>query len=174
MKISPAEIENYPGYFIRRLQQMAVALFAEEAQDWGVTPVQYAALSAVSRHPGMDQRTLAQQIHFDTSTIGSVIDRLEARGWLERRLNPGDRRVRLLHATPEGVTLLQQAEPAVLRVQQRILAPLPPEQRTRFVQSMMALVAAWDADAGSNAPGPAADEAQGTRKRGRPARARNT
>ena len=174
MKISPAEIENYPGYFIRRLQQMAVALFTDEVQDWGITPVQYAALSAVSRHPGMDQRTLAQQIHFDTSTIGSVIDRLEARAWLERRLSPQDRRVRLLHATPEGLALLRKAEPAVLRVQQRILAPLPAGQRTQFVQSMMALVAAWDADAASEVPASALADVQGTRKRGRPARARSS
>jgi asparagine N-glycosylation enzyme membrane subunit Stt3 len=62
MDYQPAELENYPGYHIRRLQQIAVAVFMEETQEFGVTPVQYAALSAVLRQPGMDQRTLARQM----------------------------------------------------------------------------------------------------------------
>ena len=96
MQYQPAELENYPGYHIRRLQQIAVAVFMEETEEFGVTPVQYAALSAVLRQPGIDQRTLARNIGFDTSTIGSVIDRLEARGLMLRNANPTDRRVRLL------------------------------------------------------------------------------
>lgn len=145
MHFRPAEIERYPGYFIRRLQQMAVAFFMEETQDWEVTPVQYAALSAVMRHPGIDQRTLARLIRFDTSTIGSVIDRLEARQWLARSNSPTDRRVRLLNLTPEGAHLLEEAEPAVLRAQQRMLEPLPSEQHPQFMQAMAALVHAYDA-----------------------------
>ena len=70
----PAHIEDLPGFHIRRLQQIAVAVFLEETQASGITPVQYAALTAVGRQQGIDQRTLARTIGFDTSTIGSVID----------------------------------------------------------------------------------------------------
>ena len=48
-----------PGYYIRRLQQIAVAIFLQETQAHGITPVQYAALYAALRQPGLDQRTLA-------------------------------------------------------------------------------------------------------------------
>ncbi|MEB2347550.1 MAG: MarR family transcriptional regulator [Comamonadaceae bacterium] len=152
MSLHPEEIEHYPGYFIRRLQQMAVARFMEETQAHGVTPVQYAALSAVQRHPGMDQRTLAQSIHFDTSTIGSVIDRLEARGWLVRGASATDRRVRLLTLTPEGERLLEAVEPAVQRAQQRMLDPLPERQRQQFLRTMATLVRACDAPAQDGTP----------------------
>ncbi len=144
MDHTPVEPENYPGYYIRRLQQIAVAVFMEEALDCGVTPVQYAALSAVLRQPGEDQRTLARLIGFDTSTIGSVIDRLEARGLMTRSSKPEDRRVRLLHVTPEGRALLEAAEPAVLRAQQRMLDPLPPTQRAQFMALLATVVDAND------------------------------
>ncbi len=140
MDYQPAELENYPGYHIRRLQQIAVAVFMEETQDFGVTPVQYAALSAVLRHPGMDQRTLARRIGFDTSTIGSVVDRLEARGLMVRNTSPNDRRVRLLEVTADGRALLMEAEPSVLRAQQRMLDPLPEDRRAQFMEMMAILV----------------------------------
>lgn len=128
-----AALEHQPGYLIRRLQQIAVAIFLEETQGHGVTPVQYAALYTALRQPGLDQRSLAATIGFDTSTIGGVIDRLERRGLIERRASPTDRRVRLLHVTPDGAALVDTLVPAMLKAQQRMLAPLPEAERGHFL-----------------------------------------
>ena len=137
--LSP-DLEDLPGFHIRRLQQIAVAVFLEETQEHGLTPVQYAAMAAVQRQPELDQRTLARTIGFDTSTIGSVIDRLEARGLMRRNASPTDRRVRLLTLTPDGDTLLAEVQPGMLRAQARMLDPLPPEQRETFMQMLKVLV----------------------------------
>jgi DNA-binding MarR family transcriptional regulator len=152
----PAELEHYPGHYIRRLQQIAVAVFMEETREFGVTPVQYAAMSAVLRQPGVDQRTLARSIGLDTSTIGSVVDRLEARELVERRNSPVDRRVRLLHVTPQGQALLIAAEPSVLRAQQRMLDPLPADRRAQFTESLAFLIRENDALGRDAAEGEAA------------------
>ena len=145
MDYCPVELENYPGFHIRRLQQIAVAVFMEETQKWGVTPVQYGALSAVSRRPGVDQRTLARLIGYDTSTIGSVIDRLQTRGLVVRRSSPTDRRVWLLYPTDEGRSLLMQAESSVLRAQERMLDPLPEDKRAQFMELLACLTRQDDA-----------------------------
>lgn len=137
-----ASIEAQPGDHIRRLQQIAVALFLEETQAQGITPVQFATLSAAHRQPGLDQRSLAAAIGFDTSTIGGVIDRLERRGLIERRASPSDRRVRLLQVTAAGEALLSDAVPGMLEAQRRILAPLRPADRPRFVAMLETLVEA--------------------------------
>lgn len=133
-------LEAQPGHCIRRLHQIAVALFMDETAGSGVTPVQFAALTAVHDQPGLDQRTLAASIAFDTSTIGGVIDRLEKRGLMLRRTSPADRRVRLLELTAAGEALLQTLLPAVLRTQERLLAPLPAEQRALFGTLLQAAV----------------------------------
>lgn len=136
------DLESLPGHYIRRLQQIAVAIFLQETGSHGVTPVQYAALQKVGDAPGVDQRTLARSIGLDTSTIAGVVDRLEARGLMLRNASPEDRRVRLLSLTDEGNALLNAIEPAMLRAQERILDPLPPAERTEFMRMLRALVTA--------------------------------
>jgi DNA-binding MarR family transcriptional regulator len=139
---TPPDLEHLPGHHIRRLQQIAVAIFLQETESHGVTPVQYAALQKVALTPGVDQRTLARSIGLDTSTIAGVIDRLEARGLMLRSASPEDRRVRLLSLTDAGTALLQAIEPDMLRAQQRILAPLPPGEREEFMRMLRMLVSA--------------------------------
>ena len=137
-----SDLDTLPGHYIRRLQQIAVAIFLQESEAHGVTPVQYAALQTVANAPGTDQRTLARSIGLDTSTIAGVIDRLEARGLVLRSASPQDRRVRLLALTDDGRALLKAAVPAMLRAQERMLAPLPQAQRTEFMRMLKLLVAA--------------------------------
>ena len=139
-KATAAALEDQPGYYIRRLQQIAVGIFLEETEAHGITPVQYAALYAAQRDPGLDQRTLAATIGFDTSTIGGVIDRLERRGLIARHASPTDRRVRLLHVSAEGEALLATVIPAMLKAQKRILAPLSPAERPQFVAMLKKVV----------------------------------
>lgn len=136
------ELEALPGHYIRRLQQIAVAVFLQETAEYGITPVQYAALQRVRAMPGIDQRTLARSIGFDTSTIAGVIDRLEARGWLMRSVSPTDRRARLLTITPAGEALLQEVVPGVLAAQQRMLEPLDPQERETFIRMLKTVVTA--------------------------------
>ncbi|MGY0194935.1 MarR family winged helix-turn-helix transcriptional regulator [Leptothrix sp. BB-4] len=133
-------LQVQPGYLIRRLQQAAVAIFMARTAEQGLTPVQFAALIATHEQPGLDQRTLADTIGFDTSTIGGVIDRLERRGLIQRNLAPHDRRVRLLTVTPAGEALLHDVMPGVRATQEQILAPLPEADRAVFMAMLRTLV----------------------------------
>ena len=136
------DLETLPGHCMRRLQQIAVAIFLQETEAYGVTPVQYAALRGVRKSRGIDQRTLARSIGLDTSTIAGVIDRLEARGLVVRSASPDDRRVRLLNLAGEGLALLDDIEPAMLRAQERILEPLTEGERAEFMRMTQLLVRA--------------------------------
>lgn len=138
--LASSALDDLPGHYIRRLQQIAVALFMEETAEWGITPVQFATLAAAHEQPGLDQRSLAAQIRFDTSTIGGVIDRLEKRGLIQRNAAPHDRRLRLLTVTPQGESLLAEVLPRVQAVQQRIVAPLPQAEQARFLELLRHVV----------------------------------
>src|SRR6266516_265238 len=118
-----------PGYLFRRMQQIAVAIFVEECRAHDLTPVQYAALVAIRTHPGLDATRLSLVIAFDRSTLGSVIERLEAKQYIVRRPGMADRRVKSLHLTAAGTSILHKARVAVDRAQERMLAPLKPTER---------------------------------------------
>jgi DNA-binding MarR family transcriptional regulator len=136
------DLDSVPGHQIRRLQQIAVAVFLEETEATSVTPVQYAALQGVANAPGVDQRSLARAIGLDTSTIASVIDRLEARGLVQRGTSPDDRRVRLLTLTDAGRNELTAILPAMQRAQQRILEPLLKAEQAEFIRMLRILITA--------------------------------
>jgi MarR family transcriptional regulator, lower aerobic nicotinate degradation pathway regulator len=151
-------LDELPGHCIRRLQQMAVAIFLDETSAYGITPVQYAAMQTVHDCPELDQRSLSRAIGFDTSTIGGVIDRLEKRGVMRRNASPDDRRVRLLTLTAEGEALLDEVRPAMLRAQARMLEPLPASERENFMAMLKILVNRTDRELGV-APDGAKEEA---------------
>src|SRR5580692_11363092 len=112
-----------PGYLFRRMQQIAVAIFIEECKAFDLTPVQYAALIAIRTHPGIDATRLSAVIAFDRSTLGNVIERLQAKELIERNPSPGDKRVKLLTLSKSGAAVLRAIMPLVDRAQQRMLQP---------------------------------------------------
>jgi DNA-binding MarR family transcriptional regulator len=127
-----------PGYLFRRMQQIAVAIFVEECR--ALTPVQYAALVAIRTHPGIDATRLSAVIAFDRSTLGNVIERLEAKDYVERKPAREDKRVKLLTLTKAGAALLRDIMPAVDRAQARMLQPLKPADRKTLLKLMTQLV----------------------------------
>ena len=129
-----------PGYLFRRMQQIAVSIFMEECRDFDLTPVQYAALIAIHTHPGIDATRLSAVIAFDRSTLGSVIERLEAKGYVERKPAPEDKRIKLLYLTKPGAAMLRDIIPAVERAQARMLQPLKPADRKTLMALLSQLV----------------------------------
>jgi DNA-binding MarR family transcriptional regulator len=138
--MSMAELYRKPGHLFRRMQQIAVAIFMEECAAFDITPVQYAALVAIGEHPGIDATRLSAMIAFDRSTLGSVIERLEAKSLILRRASPEDKRVKLLELTPDGRALLEAATPAVEAAQERMLAKLHSADRRILMRILTALV----------------------------------
>jgi DNA-binding MarR family transcriptional regulator len=143
------DFRHAPGHLIRRAHQVAVAIFMEETAGFEVTPVQFAILNALLDGPGEDQVTLARNVAFDAATFGSVITRLEARGWVRREADAADRRRKRLWVTPEGAQAARAMKRAVGKVQGRILEPLDASEREQLIALLDRLVAGHE-----DMPGP--------------------
>jgi DNA-binding MarR family transcriptional regulator len=131
-----------PGHLIRRAQQMAVSVFAEHLAAFDVTPVQFAILNALIDTPGTDQVSLAARVALDAATSGSVIGRLEAKGWVHREASPQDRRRKLLWLTATGKKAVIAMAPQVTQVQALILQPLQAQEQQQFMDLLAKLVGA--------------------------------
>jgi len=144
------DLRSMPGHLARRVHQLAVALFSQEVSELNLTPVQYATLQTIANYPDVDQKTLAIAVGFDASTIGGVLERLEARGLISRTISPTDRRARIVDLTETGAAMLGHAHPLMQRSQVRLLEVLKPEEREEFMRMMEKLI---DANAAlSNIP----------------------
>ena len=133
-----------PGHLIRRAQQLAVAIFMEETAGHDATPVQFAILNVLMDDPGEDQITLSNRVAFDPATLGSVIGRIEAKGWVTRKADPGDKRRKLLWITQEGEEVALGMKRAVSKAQQRIVAPLDAEERVQLSALLAKLVSSHE------------------------------
>ena len=131
-----------PGHLIRRLSQQSNQVFQDEMKRIGadVTSVQFAAMQAIDLHGEMEQSQIAQSIHYDKATIGGVIDRLEKRGWVERKANPKDRRAKLVTLTKEGRQALEAFTPVVKELQDQVVANLSSEERDLFIKLAQKIV----------------------------------
>jgi MarR family transcriptional regulator for hemolysin len=82
--------------------------FDQRARTKGMTRAQWVILARLSRQPGMSQNELAGICEVEPITIGRLVDRLEARGLVERRPDPTDRRVNRLHLLSGAQPILEE------------------------------------------------------------------
>lgn len=134
-------LHDEPGHLIRRAQQLAVARF-HAVHGRAATPIQYAILRTLQQWPGIDQVTLAHKIALDTSSTADIATRLEAKGWIERRVLP--RRQRSLSLTAAGAAVLQQLQPGIAQVYQAVLHNLEPQEQQEFMRLLRKLVQLGD------------------------------
>ncbi|SMF47292.1 DNA-binding transcriptional regulator, MarR family [Xaviernesmea oryzae] len=135
---------DMPGHLARRFQQIAVAVFHAEVEEAGydLTPVQYAALAAISTNPGIDQITLAGLIAYDRTTITGVVDRLAQKGLVARNPSSRDRRARELQITDAGRQTLAGITPAVEAAQKTMVRGLTAEETEELMRLLRKAIAA--------------------------------
>ena len=127
------DFSQAPGYLIRRAHQTSMAIFADELGSFEFTALQFAIMQALVDQPGADQITVAQRVALDAATSGSVIMRLEERGWLRREASPTDKRRKLLWLTADGEKAAMDMKKPAKKVQQRLLESLSEAERVQFV-----------------------------------------
>src|SRR5579871_1777231 len=102
-----------PGFLVRRLHQIYVAMYFQNCERFGTTPVQSSVMQVLQAEPGMDQIALAQAIGIDRTTASSVLTRLEGRGIVRREADPADRRNKCAFLTPAGAAMLQEMQASI-------------------------------------------------------------
>jgi DNA-binding MarR family transcriptional regulator len=80
--------------------------FDRRTRAYGMTRAQAVILLRLEHQPGMTQNEMAALCEVEPITVGRLVDRLEARGFLERRLDPSDRRIRRLYLMPASAPVL--------------------------------------------------------------------
>jgi DNA-binding MarR family transcriptional regulator len=108
--------------------------------SFGITAVQYAALSVVVSSPSLDQNTTAFLAGIDRTTIVGVLSRLVRKGLLKRIVSTADRRVRLLRPTPAGVHLMSRVKKAIERMEERLMEPCSTSESALFCDIMRRLL----------------------------------
>ena len=125
-----------PGYLIRRLHQIHVAMFLEECDEFNLTPVQFGVLTVLYDQETLDQVTIANQLGVDRNTAADVIRRLERRGLLERPVSVIDKRAKLARINDAGRELVDAVQPHMVSTQEKFTRALSDDEHTQLMYLM--------------------------------------
>lgn len=134
-----------PAHLARRFHQICNGVTAEVLAADNLTPKVYGVLSAIQEDPGISQRQLASSFGVDQASLGDMVDELETKGLVERKVDKGDRRARRLHVTRQGAALRDRLRPRLLAAQEQILAPLSKPERKQLIDMLVRVLESNDA-----------------------------
>lgn len=143
--VSPGTIvpHRVPFALARRFQQVCASVLAGILEGEEVSaPLSYHALALIDDFPGIDQRRLAALMGIDRTNVGQIVDELETKGLVERRINGADRRARELRLTVRAESLRRRMRPRILAAQAGILAPLEPKERVMLLDLLVRVIEA--------------------------------
>lgn len=137
-----AEAPRGPGaaFLLAQLGSYATDRFSERVAELDLVPAQTGLLRAVAARPGQSQQALAQLLGTPPSRLVALIDGLEARGSVERRRNPADRRLHALHLTDAGHRLLRKIGEVARAHDDTICSALDPHERDQL-RALLARIA---------------------------------
>lgn len=127
-------------HLLHRAGQVADDLFAKEIADDALTPRQFAVLAVLAQKQTASQTDIVAATGIDRSTLADIVRRLVERGLVARKRSRLDARAYDVRLTASGQAALKAAQPAVDRIEERMLRLLPAAKRADFVEALGQLV----------------------------------
>jgi MarR family transcriptional regulator, transcriptional regulator for hemolysin len=128
--------EHYIGYTITDVARMMRTVFERRVRAFGLTRAQWLVIARVHRRPGLSQSEVADLLEIEKAPAGRLIDRMQAKGWLERRDDSADRRINRLHLTGEGERLHAAIWPIAEATVEDALSDLPAKEQRQLTGLM--------------------------------------
>ena len=122
-------VRRVPVALARRFLQICTTALALALDGEDLTPLQYAVLAYVLGEPDIGQSGLAERLGIDRNNTSVIVEQLESKGLLTRRVDPLDRRSRLLRLTTHGEKLQRRMQPLTSAGQEKLLSVLAPEEQ---------------------------------------------
>jgi len=142
----PPALAGLPGFLIAKTHHVFHAR-ADEVLGEGTLGIKhFGCLTVIADEGPLSQQYLGLRMRVDRTTIVSVVDDLEAAGFVHRKRNPDDRRAYALIATPAGAAWLEDKRGALMDAHAELLAPLAPDEQDKLVDYLQRLLVSQPAE----------------------------
>ncbi len=127
------------GFLLHDVARLMRKRFEQKAKTLGLTRSQWQVLAHLARHEGIGQSALAEILEIEPITLGRLLDRLEAAALVERRAHPRDRRAWQLFLADKAHPILDEVWTLASETQDEAMAGLPPSERERLLNTLLAI-----------------------------------
>jgi DNA-binding MarR family transcriptional regulator len=128
------------GFLIHDVQRLMRKRFEARASDVGLSAAQWRLMVRVAKEEGVAQARLAELLEIEPISVSRLIDRMEEGGWIERRQDAADRRVRTIHPTPKAREVYARVKAMAVEVYEESLRGVPAETRRGLISGLNAMV----------------------------------
>ena len=130
---TPAELEDFVGYNLKRAYMVVQAEFNKALEVEGFSPRVFSALSLVVQFPNITQSALARTLDIERSGLVAIIDQLENRQLVTRTTVSGDRRVQALVPSATGIASYQAARDKVRDSETRLFSHMTTQEKSTLL-----------------------------------------
>lgn len=123
-------------YLVKQLELAIRAGMDAIAGEFGVTALQYTALSVLARHPGLSAAQMAHRSFVSPQAGNEMVKILERKGLIARTPDAANRHIRRINLTPAGRAVLSQCDVRIDRLEATMLDPLEPADVERLRRAL--------------------------------------
>ena len=128
------------GFLIHDVQRLMRKRFEARASGLGLSSAQWRLLVRVAKEEGITQARLADVLEIEPISVSRLVDRMEEGGWIERRSDAADRRVRMIFPTPKASEAYAKIKSMAGEVYEESLFGVSPEARRVLITALEAMV----------------------------------
>lgn len=128
----PEELAGYTGFLLGYLGEKSRRNFVALLEPYGFHPREFGLMTVLSKRPGITQQELAALARVDPSSMVALLDGLEERGVVERRVDPEDRRRRSVQLTKQGHDQMRVLRREARKAAKSFLEPLSAREREQL------------------------------------------
>lgn len=129
------------GFLLNDVARLMRTVYDRRVRELGLTRAQWWVLTHLFRADGITQTELAEVLEIEKPTLGRLLDRLEAKGWVRRTHDARDRRIWRVRLTKEVEPALRTMRAVAAELRRDALSGLSAAERERFVDSLLAIKA---------------------------------
>jgi DNA-binding MarR family transcriptional regulator len=144
LRVEPPVAERPPrsvGFLISQLGFFSSKGFTEALEPVGIEPREFLLMRFVAASEGQSQQAMAERLGVPASRMVALVDRLEEAGFVERRPNAEDRRIRELHLTRKGKGILERAGKIAIDYETRLCSGINRQEREQLIDLLQKLQA---------------------------------
>lgn len=125
------------GFLVHDVARLMRTVFDRRMRELGLTRSQWWVLTHLYFREGITQTEFSAVLEIERASLGRLLDRLEEKGWLERRADPADRRIKRVYLTGEVEPLMRTMRARAASVRSITLAGLAPEEAERLIENLV-------------------------------------
>ena len=127
------------GFLLNDVARLMRTVYDRRVKSLGLTRSQWWVLNHLFRGDGVTQTELAETLEIEKPTLGRLLDRLEAKGWVRREDDATDRRAWRVYLTDEVGPAMRELRAVAAELRRDALAGLSAAERERFVDTLLAI-----------------------------------